>query len=253
MRAGALKKQKRHRKFVNSSRVRLAEVNREFARNTAQGMLVLDAGAGRGPYRHLFKHAKYEAADFAQLSTTTYTPLDYVCSLVDIPVEDDRFDRVLFNQVLEHVDSPPQVMAELYRVMKPGGEILCSCPLFYEEHQKPHDYYRYTQFALQMLFEDAGFSDVKVEWLEGYLGTISYQFHQMYRWLPKDPRRLETGWRLAYLGPLVVGTRFAAGFLRDAFGRADLRWKHTSTGMPKNYVVRASKPLSTSPPVTPHV
>src|SRR3712207_2281233 len=105
MRADALKKQKRHSKLVNSSRVRLAEDNREFARNPAQGMLVLDAGAGRSPYRHLFKHAKYEAADFAQLSTTTYTPLDYVCSLVDIPVEDDRFDRVLFNQVLEHVDS----------------------------------------------------------------------------------------------------------------------------------------------------
>ena len=28
-------------------------------------MIVLDAGAGKSPYRNLFKHAKYEAADFA--------------------------------------------------------------------------------------------------------------------------------------------------------------------------------------------
>jgi len=89
----------RRKWFVNSSRVRLASLNRDFAKETRKGMLVLDAGAGRGPYRHLFKHARYEAADFAQLSTK-YTPLDYVCSLVDIPVEDGRFDRILFNQVL---------------------------------------------------------------------------------------------------------------------------------------------------------
>ena len=73
--------------YVNASRVRLAQVNRKFAERTRKNMLVLDAGAGRGPYRRLFRHARYEAADFAQLSTA-YTKLDYVCSLVDIPVED---------------------------------------------------------------------------------------------------------------------------------------------------------------------
>jgi hypothetical protein len=57
------------------------------SRGTEPGMLVLDAGAGRSPYRNLFRHARYEAADFAQLSTD-YAPLDYVCDLTQIPVED---------------------------------------------------------------------------------------------------------------------------------------------------------------------
>ncbi|MGH3517955.1 MAG: class I SAM-dependent methyltransferase [Haloechinothrix sp.] len=35
-----------------------------------------------------------------------------------MPVEDGRFDRVLLNQVLEHVADPPAVLAELYRVLK---------------------------------------------------------------------------------------------------------------------------------------
>lgn len=226
--------------YVNASRVRLAQVNRRFAKRTGKNMLVLDAGAGRGPYRQLFRHARYEAADFAQLSTA-YTKLDYVCSLVDIPVEDERFDRILFNQVLEHVDDPTAVLAELYRVLKPGGRILCTVPLFYQEHQQPYDFFRYTRFALQKLFEDAGFENVQVEWLEGYFGTVSYQFHLMYRWLPRA-RRLEPGWRIVYLAPLLWGTRTMAGFLRGAFARAELRWKHTESGMPKNYVVRAVRP-----------
>jgi ubiquinone/menaquinone biosynthesis C-methylase UbiE len=205
-------------------------------------MLVLDAGAGKGPYRALFDHARYEAADFAQLPSK-YTALDYVCSLEDIPVEDDRFDRILFNQVLEHIDKPADVLAELYRVTKPGGKILCSCPLFFEEHMKPWDYYRYTQFALKKLFGEAGFVNVRVRWLEGYYGTVAYQFHQMYRWLPRDVSGVAgTRRQKLYLKALVWGTRNLAWFLRNAFARADLRWKHTKTGMPKNYVVLADKP-----------
>jgi SAM-dependent methyltransferase len=41
--------------------------------------------------------------------------------LHEIPLEDDRFDRVFCNHVLEHVDDANQCMEELYRVMKPGG------------------------------------------------------------------------------------------------------------------------------------
>lgn len=226
--------------YLNASRVRLARVNRRFAEHTKKSMLVLDAGAGRGPYRKLFRHARYEAADFAQLSTD-YTTLDYVCSLVDIPVEDGRFDRILFNQVLEHIDDPPAVLKELHRVLKPGGKILCTAPLFFHEHQKPYDFFRYTQFALTKLFEDAGFENVRIEWLEGYFGTVSYQFHLMHQWLP-EARSLDPGWRLVYLGPMLWGTRTMAGLLRGAFARAELRWKYTQRGMPKNYVVRATRP-----------
>jgi len=203
-------------------------------------MRVLDAGAGPGPYRHLFAHARYEAADFARLGTR-YTPLTYGCDLSDIPVEEGRFDRILFHQVLEHVPAPPAVLGELHRVLRPGGQILCSCPLFYEEHQKPYDFFRYTRFGLTKLFTEAGFVDVEVEWLEGYFGTVAHQFSQMYRWLPRDVSTLGVGWRAWYLGPLLWTTRQLARFLRGAFARAELRWRHTGSGMPKNYVVRARK------------
>ena len=116
--------------YVNSSRVHLRRQVRKFSRGTQPGMVVLDAGAGRSPYRRFFKHAQYESADFAKLSTR-YAPLDYVCDMTDIPVEDGRFDRVLFNQVLEHLPEPGLALQELNRVLKPGGRIFCSAPLFF--------------------------------------------------------------------------------------------------------------------------
>lgn len=231
---------------INPSRVHLERMVRRFARATKPGMLVLDAGAGTSPYRDLFKHAKYEAADFAQLGTN-YAPLDYVCDLTEIPVEDERFDRILFNQVLEHLPEPARVLAELHRVLKPGGRIFCSVPLFFAEHQTPYDFYRYTRFALRRVFTEAGFEIMRIEWLEGYFGTISYQFRMMSWSLPRDvkaARAIVPGRRGLLFVPVLLLTRRLAGLLSRVFAKADVRWKYTAKGMPKNYVVVARKPAA---------
>jgi SAM-dependent methyltransferase len=41
---------------------------------------------------------------------------------------DDSFDLVTSNDVLEHVNLPERAIAEVYRVLKPGGEFLISVP-----------------------------------------------------------------------------------------------------------------------------
>ena len=110
------------KRFVhNSSRIHLASYNREFASQVPAGALVLDAGAGRSPYKELFGHARYESADFEQVDKK-YAPSTYVCDLARIPVESGRFDFVVFNQVLEHLPEPKSVLVELNRVLKKGGK-----------------------------------------------------------------------------------------------------------------------------------
>lgn len=48
--------------------------------------------------------------------------------LHNIPLEDNRFDVVFCNHVMEHVDDAIQCMKELNRVMKPGGWAIMQVP-----------------------------------------------------------------------------------------------------------------------------
>jgi SAM-dependent methyltransferase len=45
-----------------------------------------------------------------------------------LPFEDASFDGVLLNEVLEHVESEAQVLAEAHRVLRPGGAIAVMSP-----------------------------------------------------------------------------------------------------------------------------
>ncbi|MFI5622602.1 class I SAM-dependent methyltransferase [Nocardioides sp. NPDC051685] len=229
--------------------MRLRQEMARFARGTKRGMRVLDAGAGRSPYRGLFKHARYEAADFAQLSSA-YAPLDYVCDITDIPVDDGTFDRVICNQVLEHVPEPEKAVAELYRVLKPGGRIFLSAPLFFAEHQKPYDFFRYTQFSLRKMFEDTGFEIARMNWLEGYFGTVAYSYQLMAKNLPESIDELRgrgLRWRLAYIAPIVLLNRKLAVRLSRLYARLEVSGARFERGMPKNYVVVARKPFTETP------
>lgn len=204
---------------MNSSRYYLERFVKQASGAIPAGSLVLDAGAGDGVYRRWFAQHRYESADFEQVAKP-YQASTYVCDLSRIPVEDGRFDLVLLTQVLEHLPEPRAVLRELRRVLKPNGLIYASAPLFYEEHEQPYDFYRYTQFALQRMFSEAGFRAVEIGWLEGYLGTVSYQLQVAAR---ATPRGLHL--------PLKVAGELLA--------RMDARYKVTTVGHPKNYTVIA--------------
>jgi 2-polyprenyl-3-methyl-5-hydroxy-6-metoxy-1,4-benzoquinol methylase len=104
----------------NSSRTWLYRANQKFAATVSVGSRVLDAGAGDQKYRHLFAHCDYESADI-QLVKKLYAKSTYVCDLAAIPVEEGRFDTIIFDQVMEHLPQPALILDELGRVLKPRG------------------------------------------------------------------------------------------------------------------------------------
>jgi SAM-dependent methyltransferase len=226
---------------ANPSRVRLEDFVRAAAASLDPGALVLDAGAGDCRHRVYFDGVRYESADFLQVDKP-YAAVDYVCSLEAIPVAAERYDLVLLTQVLEHLPDPLAVLRELRRVLKPGGTLWLSTPLFYLEHEAPYDFYRYTQFAHQHLLEQAGFDIVKLEWLEGYAATAAYQLDRAADWLPRRPAAYGGGRAGLATATAVTLLRPALRGLAAALDRAELRHKHVRSGHPKNYAVVARRP-----------
>ena len=232
---------------MNPSRVHLEHFLQAAAAALPSGGRVFDAGAGDGRYKRFFEDPRfeYESADFCQLERP-YADLTYVCDLKEIPVEDARFDLIVCSQVLEHTPEPRAVLAELARVLKPGGQLWLSTPLYYPEHEPPYDFFRYTQFALRRLMEDAGLEVQRIEWLEGYSATVGHQLRTISRCLPRRPGAFGGGIQgLAAVG-LALGVKAAFRPLAGVFDRLDLRHKHTRSGHCKNYTVVATKPGSAS-------
>ena len=215
--------------------------NARFASALPEGAVVLDAGAGNQPYRRLFSHCRYEAADF-EMVDKPYGKSTYVGDLGAIRVEDGRFDAILFNQVMEHLPDPRKVLVELKRVLKPGGMMLCTAPLFYEEHEKPYDFYRYTQFGWHHLMREAGLEVVRLDWLEGYFGTVAYQLETASRYLPMRPRQIAPGLIGFFAAPMMLASKAIFRLLARLFYALDERTRYTADGYPKNYVVLVRKP-----------
>lgn len=224
----------------NSSRIWLEYENRCFASTLPSGSVVLDAGAGTQPYRELFSHCIYEAADFEKVDKG-YAKSTYVCDLANIPVDDGYFDAILFNQVMEHLPEPTEVLREFYRVLMPAGRMICTAPLFYEEHEKPYDFYRYTQFAWRRLMQNAGFEIERLDWMEGYFGTVAYQLETASKYLPAAIRSDTTLVNILSV-PLLIFCKSLFRALAWIFYSLDERKRFTASGYPKNYICIVRKP-----------
>ena len=90
------------------------------------GVRVLDAGCGEGVLVEEYaSRLAIEGVDENYSSARVRT-----ASITALPYADASFDRALCLDVLEHLtfDEQPRALAELFRILKPGGELLVSVP-----------------------------------------------------------------------------------------------------------------------------
>ena len=135
-----------------------------------QELNVLDVGGRIQPYRSLLQDRlrSYIAIDVIK------TPLvSIVARAEQIPLASSQFDLVICSQVLEYVFDPTVVIAEVHRVLKPGGCCILSVPSVWPR-DAAEEYWRFLPAVLRGLL--SAFSDVEVV-AEG--GTITGFFRTM--------------------------------------------------------------------------
>jgi hypothetical protein len=65
---------------------------------------------------------------------------------------------VILTDVLEHIAEPQRLMWEIGRILASQGKVVVTVPFFYWLHEEPHDYYRYTKYALKRFCDGSGLS-----------------------------------------------------------------------------------------------
>lgn len=122
---------------------------------------MLDVGCGTMPYRNLFAATEYVGLELDTPEARARKRADCYYDGKTFPFEEESFDALVCNQVFEHVFNPEQFMAEMYRVLKPGGRLLLTVPFAWDEHEQPHDYARYASFGLAAILRKSGFEIIE--------------------------------------------------------------------------------------------
>jgi SAM-dependent methyltransferase len=173
------------RRYILHFEAAIDDAVARFERGLADASRVLDAGAGECAYKGRFARHRYLGVDLGIGDAGwNYSQLDAIADLTAAPFGAGVFDAAVNIVTLEHVREPACVLAELCRVLKPGGRLLLVVPHEWEEHQVPHDYFRYTRYGTRYLLERAGFAEIVVEPVGGFFRLLSRRLMNAMQFFP---------------------------------------------------------------------
>lgn len=155
----------------------------------AKGRLV-DIGCGEKPYRTLTtgRVTSHLGLDHPG-SPHDHTHIDIFGTAYETGLREGACDTVLCTVVLEHLERPQDALHEMCRILKPGGHLILSAPLFWHLHEEPRDFYRYTRHGLTHLLTTAGFEVVDLQPLSGFIVTFAQESVYFLNRLRRGPSR----------------------------------------------------------------
>ena len=138
------------------------------------GGRLVDIGCGTKPYaKRLARFVREHVGVDHARSPHGLAGADLVGSAYQIPADSDSFDCAICTAVIEHLEEPALALAECHRVLRDGGIAVYTVPFIWHLHEEPRDFFRFSKYALQYLFEKAGFEVVEIRALSGFFITFS--------------------------------------------------------------------------------
>lgn len=147
--------------------------------------------------------------------------------LTEAQFEAEKFDFVRLNHSFEHIYNPHEILAEIKRILKPGGKLFIGVPnasglwakifgKYWWYFGAPVHTYNYSPRNLKILLEETGFSVERIRYYSDYSGLLgSSQIFFTRHKLPRSSSGfLTSSWLLR---PFAQ----AASRLTDAFSQGD--------------------------------
>ena len=208
----------------------VAEVYAGALSTYARGHL-LDLGCGKVPLYGIYRSfvANTTCVDWQEsLHATRHADL-----LVDLnaacPLPDDTFDTILCTDVIEHLKYPGRLFHDAARMLKPAGHLILGTPYLYPLHEMPHDYFRCSASALELMSRDAGLSVAELVAYGGYRQVLGVLLAKRLERVPllssliprialmkRTPARANTPYPLGYLLVATKEPDSASGPSRDS-------------------------------------
>jgi SAM-dependent methyltransferase len=147
-----------HTRQVNSITV----VKNLLANKSSNIKIVMDLGCGKGDSFDLFRQLdpaiKWCGLDIEispEVEKRTRTDAEFFSfDGSTIPFEDNHFDLIYCNQVLEHVRQPEQLLTDVQRVLKPNGYFIGSVSQLEPYHSQ--SVWNFTPHGFCLLLNNAG-------------------------------------------------------------------------------------------------
>jgi SAM-dependent methyltransferase/uncharacterized protein YbaR (Trm112 family) len=180
---------------INFPQERHAALVADRAARQAPPQLVLVVGAGLGNtvVEALRELPGTEAVSF---DLRRAEGVDLVADAHAMPLADGSVDVVVVQAVLEHVMDPVRVVAEIERVLRPGGLVYSDTPFLQPYHADPTDWQRFTLPGHRLLFH--GFEEIESGTTGGPFMAALWTFHEALRALLEPWPRLSAVTRLAF-------------------------------------------------------
>jgi SAM-dependent methyltransferase len=231
----------RHWWFVGRRRIFLRLLEQQFPPGV-RPIELLDFGCGTGAFlEHLERFGSVSAVD-SDASAVEFchrrgrAEVRLVPPGERLPFADEAFDLVTALDVIEHIDDDVGALAELRRVLRPGGRLLAAVPAFMclwgKQDEVSHHRRRYTARTLRGALGDAGFAVDRTS----YFNTVLFPPVAAVRLGRRLLRRPGTAQSDFELGPAAFNRALGAVFGAEAglLARRDLPFGVSLLGLARN-------------------
>jgi uncharacterized protein YbaR (Trm112 family) len=123
----------------------------DFVKGIGSGHIIVELGSGSRQLRD----------DVINVDLFPFPNVDLLANVAKTPFREDALDFIILDAVLEHVAEPHVVVAEVNRILKPRGQVICVVPWVFPYHGYPKNYFNISRDGLDFLFKD--FSECRIE------------------------------------------------------------------------------------------